>query len=273
MKMLKLPNCDNAVKTAETIEPIPDEFLGRRRDIKDAFVKITDDGTVLVGGWRERDNWQVAQQCGEADDWRKAWHNGVKRWLDLAVNKDKAFDQWVFDKFGFSHVKMEPPQMSQEELRAAMESLPSSDIFSGKKNWFERYAGNKSRYHEERGPFSVNRDDNEMRLMVCPKCRSWDVSKITEDDKELPGETTTWRPVSWGRKWDKAYSGSSMIVMKCNSKKCGSCFALYPEDGTRSVSEKEAKQALKDGHLDMQDNGYDGHGHAPYLLFIKDPRK
>jgi len=123
----------------------------------------------------------------------------------------------------------------------------------------------------ENGPFSVNRDDNEMRLVVCPKCRSWDVSKIiehTDDDRE----GSSWRPIGWGCSYGDG-GGEGMVVIRCNSKKCGTCFAFYPEDGTRKISEQEANCAENDGNFDMQDDGWDSHGHAPYIIFVEDPSK
>jgi len=123
----------------------------------------------------------------------------------------------------------------------------------------------------EKGPFSVNRDDNEMRLVVCPKCRSWNVSKIIEHTDGDPELGSSWRPIAWGCSSD--HSGEGMVAMRCNSKKCGACFAFYPEDGTRRITESEAKQAEKDERFDMKDDGWDNHGHAPYILFVEDPTK
>lgn len=83
---------------------------------------------------------------------------------------------------------------------------------------------------------SINRDDNELRVLVCPKCKGADVM-VTQEIIAL------------------AENGYALKLCKCNNKKCGAYFAFYREDGTRDISKEEAKQGIKDGCIDLQEKG------------------
>lgn len=54
-----------------------------------ATIKYEDEKPKPAGEWN-------------ASDWRKGWHNGVKRLLNLSLDKDEAFNKWVADTFGIS---------------------------------------------------------------------------------------------------------------------------------------------------------------------------
>jgi len=82
--------------------------------------------------------------------------------------------------------------------------------------------------------YSTNRDDGELRVVVCPKCRASDVTKT---DELVP----------------LAYDGYPLRLCRCN--KCDAWFTFYREDGLREISEEEAKQGVNDGHLDVQEDG------------------
>ena len=105
--------------------------------------------------------------------------------------------------------------------------------------------------------YSVNRDDNELRVIICPKCKSADITK-TDEVIAL------------------AENNSALKLCKCNSKKCGSYFTFYREDGMRDISKQEAEQGVKDGHIDLQekgkDKGKDSHGHCYYVAFTDKPK-
>jgi len=107
-------------------------------------------------------------------------------------------------------------------------------------NWYKR-----AKY------YSVNRDDSEMRLIVCPKCRKADIKKT---DKTIP------------------LSNDGYVLKLCECNKCHTWFTFYREDGMRDVTKEEAKEAIKNGHIDLQDDGKDSHGHCYYVMFTDKPK-
>lgn len=98
--------------------------------------------------------------------------------------------------------------------------------------------------------FSINRDDNELRVLSCPKCSSPNVKyckakvKLTTEDYYTP-------------------------LIECIE--CKAYFTFYPEDGKREISKQEAEQGIKDGHIDRQPTGKDQHGHGYYIPFSEKP--
>lgn len=58
-------------------------------------------------------------------------------------------------------------------------------------------------------------------------------------------------------------------LFQCN--KCKKFFSLYVEDGMPEITEKEAKQGLKEGSRDMQPDGHDEHEHGYYIPFKSKP--
>jgi hypothetical protein len=105
--------------------------------------------------------------------------------------------------------------------------------------------------------YSVNRDDSELRVVVCPKCKKADITK-TDEVIAL------------------AENNHPLKLCKCNSKKCGVYFAFYREDGMRDISKQEAEQGIKDEHIDLQEEGKekgkDSHGHCYYVAFTDKPK-
>jgi len=101
--------------------------------------------------------------------------------------------------------------------------------------------------------FSVNRDDNEACVIVCPACLQND---IEDTNRKVDGRTD--------------HKMQKLPVYKCNS--CDAEFALYPEDGIRELENSDNYKELlngkpkKDLPIDLQDDGQDSHGHAPYVM-------
>lgn len=99
------------------------------------------------------------------------------------------------------------------------------------------------------GFFSVDRDDNELRVVVCPTCGGVDVKQTNQRCCIM-------------------YEGSALPLMSC---KCGAFFAFYGEDGKREISKQEAEEGKKNGEIDMQEDGKDEHGHCFYIPFKEKP--
>jgi len=98
--------------------------------------------------------------------------------------------------------------------------------------------------------YSVMRDDDELRVVICPKCRKSNIEKFKKRVlMTLESDCTS--------------------LFQC--KNCKSYFTFYTEDGLRDISEKEAKQGIKEGYQDLQDNGMDQHEHSYYVLFKDEP--
>ena len=101
--------------------------------------------------------------------------------------------------------------------------------------------------------FSVDRDDSESRVIICPACLQNDLEKTN-------------------RKVDVRTDSKikKLPVYKCNS--CDVEFAFYPEDGVRELENSDEHQELVDGKpkkdlpIDLRDDGQDSHGHAPYVM-------
>jgi len=104
--------------------------------------------------------------------------------------------------------------------------------------------------------YSVNRDDNELRVVICPKCKGSDIV-ITQEVIAL------------------AQDNYALKLCKCNNKKCGVYFSFYREDGTRDITKQEAEQGVEAEHVDLQDSGknkgMDNHGHCYYVAFLEKP--
>jgi len=98
--------------------------------------------------------------------------------------------------------------------------------------------------------YSINRDDNDLRVVACPKC-----SSVNIFDTKLNVELTT--------------EGGMTPLFQCN--KCKQFFSLFTEDGMPEITEKMAKQGLKDGNRDMQPDGHDEHEHGYYIPFKSKP--
>lgn len=102
---------------------------------------------------------------------------------------------------------------------------------------------------------SVNRDDNELRLVICPKCQSDDIN---------PTDSII------------ALACDDSPLKLCQCKKCKAWFAFYREDGLRDVDKEEAKIGFEKELFDMQTKGsekfMDSHGHSYYVLFKEKPK-
>jgi len=102
--------------------------------------------------------------------------------------------------------------------------------------------------------YSVDRDDSELRVVICPKCKNPDVKNIK---KRIPitGED------------------SPLSLYQCN--KCKNYFAFYTEDGVRDISREEGVNGAKNGYADLidkgKDKGKDQHGHSYYISFKEKP--
>jgi len=103
--------------------------------------------------------------------------------------------------------------------------------------------------------YSINRDDNELRVVICPKCRKSDITKTDE-------------PIAL------SYNNHPLKLCKCNS--CKTYFTFYREDGMREISKEEAKGGVSRGLLDVQEKGKnkgrDNHGHSYYIAFKEKPK-
>ena len=103
--------------------------------------------------------------------------------------------------------------------------------------------------------YSVNRDDSELRVVICPKCKDIDIEG-TDEIIALSGED------------------SPLKLCKCN--KCKAYFSFYMEDGVREITKEEATKGKKDGHIDLIDKGKnkgkDQHGHCYYVTFTDKPK-
>jgi hypothetical protein len=92
--------------------------------------------------------------------------------------------------------------------------------------------------------YTVRRDDSEIRLIICPACLEADIEKTDRKTKKGEGDG---RNMQW-------------TIYECN--KCGAEFAFYPEDGVSEIEE----ELTGDEYVDLQDDGRDGHQHAPYIM-------
>lgn len=103
--------------------------------------------------------------------------------------------------------------------------------------------------------YSVNRDDSEIRVVICPKCSTRDkgVADITKLDDVIP------------------YKNDSYLLrlMQCNV--CKTYFTFYREDGLRTITEEQATEGLAKGRCDMREDGTDCHGHSFYIIFKNKP--
>lgn len=104
--------------------------------------------------------------------------------------------------------------------------------------------------------YSVNRDDNDLRVVTCPSCSTpeagqADVTIFQEERVPYKAE------------------GYLLNLMQCNT--CGVYFSFYTEDGIRKITKVLARKGLKQGHGDMQADGTDGHGHSYYVIFKQKP--
>ena len=98
--------------------------------------------------------------------------------------------------------------------------------------------------------YSVNRDDNELRVVICPKCRKSDVKK-TEERVRM------------------RFDDYPAKLFQCNS--CKTWFSFDPEDGVRDINKKEAEMGIKNDAIDMQDDFHDQHKHSYYIPFTDKP--
>lgn len=98
--------------------------------------------------------------------------------------------------------------------------------------------------------YTVRRDDSELRIVTCPKCKNADVIKT--------GLVVPYKA-----------QGYLLRLMQCNQ--CQSYFSFYWEDGLKEITKEMAKEGLAKSRSDRQDNGKDCHGHSFYILFKKLP--
>jgi hypothetical protein len=104
--------------------------------------------------------------------------------------------------------------------------------------------------------YTVRRDDSEIRVVTCPKCSTngkyvADVIKLTD---VIPYK----------------YDSYLLNLMQCNV--CKTYFTFYREDGVIEITEDQAVKGLKNGHLDMMEDGKDCHGHSFYIIFKNKPQ-
>jgi len=99
--------------------------------------------------------------------------------------------------------------------------------------------------------YTVRRDDEEIRVVICPKCKKADVIRT---QKRIPYKIEGYLASLW----------------QCES--CKSYFSFYEEDGTEEITETQAENAMKKKYgIDMQKDGLDSHGHSFYILFKSKP--
>lgn len=101
--------------------------------------------------------------------------------------------------------------------------------------------------------YSVNRDDNELRIVICPACTSKNAD-VKDLDLYIPYKC----------------NNSLLKLMQCN--KCKTYFSFYREDGLREIPKSEALEGIKKSrHIDLQRDGRDEHGHCFYIVFKEKP--
>lgn len=99
--------------------------------------------------------------------------------------------------------------------------------------------------------YTVRRDDAELRVVICPKCRKPNVIKY---DDVIPYRVDSYL----------------LRLMQCNN--CKTYFTFYREDGVKEIPEDIAKNGLEKGRSDMAKNGQDVHGHSFYIIFKNKPQ-
>ena len=102
--------------------------------------------------------------------------------------------------------------------------------------------------------YSVNRDDSELRVVICPKCKKSDVKDLRKRVPIVGEDNPLW-------------------LYECNE--CKKYFSFYTEDGTREISKEEAIEGIKNKQIDLiekgKDKGRDQHGHSYYIVFNEKP--
>lgn len=99
--------------------------------------------------------------------------------------------------------------------------------------------------------YTVRRDDSEIRVVVCPKCRKADITKTNE---VIP------------------YASDGYLMKLCQCNSCKSYFSFDREDGMKEITKEQTETALtKKWGCDMMPNGEDQHGHSYYILFKSRP--
>ena len=98
--------------------------------------------------------------------------------------------------------------------------------------------------------YTVRRDDAELRVVICPKCKQSDVTKFQD---VIPYKHDTY----------------FLRLMQCN--KCHTYFTFYREDGVKEIDESSAIKGVENGRIDMRPNGEDCHGHSFYVIFKSKP--
>jgi hypothetical protein len=98
--------------------------------------------------------------------------------------------------------------------------------------------------------YTVCRDDSELRVVICPKCKQPDVINSNE---VVPYKVGNWL----------------LRLMQCNQ--CKTYFTFYREDGIKEISEDTAKNGLEKGCCDMNKDGSDNHKHSFYVIFKNKP--
>jgi hypothetical protein len=102
--------------------------------------------------------------------------------------------------------------------------------------------------------YTVRRDDSEIRVAICPKCRSADIIKTND---MIP------------------YKSNGHLLKLCQCNVCQSYFSFDREDGMKEITKEVAENALASGNkyrCDMKPNGEDLHGHSFYILFKQKPK-
>jgi hypothetical protein len=103
--------------------------------------------------------------------------------------------------------------------------------------------------------YTVRRDDAEIRVAVCPKCKSADITKTND---VIP------------------YKVAGYLLKLCQCNSCHVYFSFDREDGMKEITQELAERALKKqsgsyGCCDMKANGKDQHGHSYYVFFKSKP--
>lgn len=80
-------------------EYVPKEFVNTGMpDVEWVAIRV-DDNSIEATVKREDEKPEGAGRW-DAKNWRQGWHNGVKRMLQVPMDKDKAFDAWIKETFG-----------------------------------------------------------------------------------------------------------------------------------------------------------------------------
>ena len=105
--------------------------------------------------------------------------------------------------------------------------------------------------------YTVRRDDDQLRVVICPRCRKSNIEKQKTHAKIMIQPKNKMSKRVW-----------PLWGFHCLKKNCGVDFGVYPEDGFIEITKGESLCGIKEGKIDFK-NGRDQHDHCPYVHFDK----